>query len=1438
MQVPASKRRGRPTKQEQAARAIGKITKHAEDSIKARLRNSGETGVKSREFIIDSSNKESIQAMDNVAKESWADESWDFRIAVVHGANNHIDRRILWGDLSRFVSGRTIFIGDFNAVKGAHERLSLVSPHRGSCTEFCTFIDDTQMLESPTEGLRFTWSGRRFLPRHVESVLDRAFFSQEFADMWDSIVTSALPRLTSDHSPLVLQCRQNVPTGRSQFRFLNMWTSHSNFMDMVLASWNQSVDALCPILRVMLKLKRMRLDLRVWNKDIFGNVDVSIARGQTDLMNLQNRISETGYTEELFDAEVSCQAKLNIALTRKNSLLQQKSRATWLKDGDRNTAFFHRIAKFKKRKTQLTRLFIDGVLDVYDPTIIERHLIDHFSSLFKDDGSPLEDQLVIDAYIDSCISEAQNNMLIHIPDESEIAAAVFGMDANSAPGPDGFSGMFFQTCWSVVKDDVILALRLNVVAATHVSANQFGFISGRSIHDCIMLSSEGFNCMQRTERGMNMACKIDIRKAFDTIRWGFIMQVLRANGYHESFIRWIQIIFDSARLSIIYNGRLSGYFACTRGVRQGDPLSPILFGIAEDVLSSILSSCVSSRHLVPMGFSRALTFPTHLFYADDIIIFCKATVRNARKVQDILNYYGSISGQHCSQDKSNLFFARRVPTDRRRAIRRELGFSIGSLPMNYLGVPIFVGRPKASYFMPIFDKIVNKFARWKGRQLSMAGRLCLVQSVIQSSIVHSMMVYKWPKTLLNSLDRKCRNFVWTGSIDLKPNCSVSWGRACSPKEEGGFGVRSFTLMNQSYLMKLAWRMIKGQDWAHNILRSRYLNSFGYAKLSIANSTVWIGVKQEVNRLVDDSYSCIDRGESTYFWKDDWLGYKLVDKLKIPHYMHDFLNFSIQDYFYDEVWHFSASFVNRFPEIVADILLLPMTGDKDHRYWKHSVKGEVTAALAFSSICHRFPQVSWGKWIWEPYIPVRRSILCWRVIHGRLPTLDILIRQGMIVPNGCPICLMDGESIDHIMWQCGKVRSIWKDFLSWFDKDSLWECMDIHSFLVAAWNSSFSPQIQALWKADILTIMWRIWDCHNSAVFDSARFEPRAVLVFVKSFFKEMDGNFGALGNNNNTWSDYLITRSIGVSTRPAAPPRMVEVHWWPPVNHWIKVNTDGSALGAPGAIAAGGVFRDKWSVVRGCFHIKGGVGYAFEAELLAVITAINIAHDRNWLHLWIEADSMYVVHLLQSKSLDVPWRFMASWKSVIDRLQNFNLLVSHIYREGNRPADIMANGDRNEGWWPFAINEIKHAVATDMSTHSHVREVRRCVGFCCRAWVAVGAGSAAVCAWVVAWSSRLFGLGRALLSTAPVPAGESSATAFLRPLDSSRCVSLVGGVLWLHVFRLFVFWFRFPSASKPSNLRVMVRPESLKLLHFRFDDGLELSPPWPDRDTKCSEKLQ
>ncbi|XP_057791059.1 uncharacterized protein LOC131008183 [Salvia miltiorrhiza] len=1089
--------------------------------------------------------------------------------------------------------------------------------------------------------------------------------------------------------------------GNKFFRFLDMWALHPDFLQTVERSWVMETDIVCPIYKVMAKLKRLRHELRNWNKSTFGNVDTMLMNTQQKLLDIQMQIASDGYTEYLFDKELAAQAKINTALCRKNSLLQQKSRISWLKDGDRNTNFFHAMLKYRKKPHIISHLEVNGE-QVFDQTQIGNHIVNFFSTLFTADNQGLEDIVAVEAVIDTFVSDLQNNLLVRLPDEEEITAAVFTMDSYSSPGPDGFSGKFCQSCWQIIKSDIweavqaffrhsylpqgcnsntlvlipkkdvvrsvadlrpivlsnflfkiiskVLASRLNQVAPSFVSPQQFGFISGRSIHDCIILGSEGFNYMRRTGKGQNMACKIDIKKAFGTLNWSFLLNVLRVAGFHSIFIRWIEVILHSARISILYNGQLHGYFGCSRGVRQGDPLSPILFGIAEDVLSILFSNCVNSDHLVPMPWSRRKSFTTHLFYADDILVFFQATISNAHTLWKILDFYGNISVQIVSQEKSHIFFTDKVPSSTKRSIEGILKFEPGRIPFNYLGVPIFQGRARASHLRAIHDKILNKFARWKGLHLSMAGRLCLIQSVIQSSLTHSMMIYKWPRSLLTKLDTCCRNFLWTGNIKKIASCPVSWARVCAPKYEGGLGLRSFKLLNKCFLMKMAWTLIQGRDFGFDTIRDRYLDHFCRKKKWIAPSSIWLGLKEEIDDLIGNTYTHIGDGSSTSFWHDDWLGYNLASRCNIPSFMAPFCQQSVADYFHDGLWHFTQAFINTFPEVVCDILLLPLGEEKDVCFWKPSLHGNVTAALAFKN-------------------------------HS-------------------------AETLDHPFWSCNRVRVVWTSFLDWFQYQQGLDALGIYNFLAEAWNYKLSSLTTSFWKAGIITLLWAIWMQRNRCIYDNQRFEASRILHTIKVAFYDMDNNFRKLGHMDNNWKDYLILRHIGVRSRPSPPSEYVNVYWSTPSPPWMKVNTDGSAAGAPGLIAAGGVFRDSWNVVRGCFHYKGGVGFAFEAELLAVISAIQIAHARGWHDLWIEADSTYVVNLLQKHSSDVPWRFAAVWNSILKCMPSFRLQVTHIFREGNAATDIMANQHRMEGWWPHEIGDISITVRKDMDSCSHVRMVK------------------------------------------------------------------------------------------------------------------------------------
>ena len=122
-----------------------------------------------------------------------------------------------------------------------------------------------------------------------------------------------------------------------------------------------------------------------------------------------------------------------------------------------------------------------------------------------------------------------------------------------------------------------------------------------------------------------MAIKIDIKKAFDTMEWDFIFAVLLSFGFSQKFCDWIWSIFDSARLLVIINGGSHGYFSVSQGVRQGNPLSSLLFCLAEDFLSRKLSNLTYSGLFIPMYGGRHFNCPSHFTYADDVLIFGKAS---------------------------------------------------------------------------------------------------------------------------------------------------------------------------------------------------------------------------------------------------------------------------------------------------------------------------------------------------------------------------------------------------------------------------------------------------------------------------------------------------------------------------------------------------------------------------------------------------------------------------------------------------------------------------------------------------------------------------------------------------------------------------------------------------------------------------------------------
>ena len=174
-----------------------------------------------------------------------------------------------------------------------------------------------------------------------------------------------------------------------------------------------------------------------------------------------------------------------------------------------------------------------------------------------------------------------------------------------------------------------------------------------------------------------------------------------------------------------------------------------------------------------------------------------------------------------------------------------------------------------------------------------------------------------------------------------------------------------------------------------------------------------------------------------------------------------------------------------------------------------------------------------------------------------------------------------------------------------------------------------------------------------------------------------EANSFDIGSMINSQTDLLRLRALGLKGKPRKAPVIHSIQWQPPPPGWMKVNTDGCSRGQPGPSSCGGIFRNCRGFVHGCFALSLGSGFAYQAEWVGVMTAIAIAHSKGWKSLWIESDSTYVVSLIRSRSIAVPWNFRNRWLLTLHLIRQMRVVASHIYREGNQAADALAGQDLN-----------------------------------------------------------------------------------------------------------------------------------------------------------------
>ncbi|KAF7115523.1 hypothetical protein RHSIM_RhsimUnG0053200 [Rhododendron simsii] len=567
-------------------------------------------------------------------------------------------------------------VGDFNEIGSIWEKQGGGECPRSRIELFQSFLSDCALMDLEFKGPAYTWTNNQGEGFNIRERLDKALATVEWREIFPYAQVFHELMIGSDHSPIIVHCC--IPPKRVPyvFKFESMWCTSENCKNIIANAWAVNCRG-SAMFQLVQKLKNCRGALRPWSKMEFGNNVERIKALKENLALMQLH----PFSQEQYDREKQLKEELEITMLREEMYLHQRSRINWDEEGH----WFTEEAD------------INGQLKVF------------FSTLFKSTG-PRDFNDVL-SNVKRCITLDMNCRLTRNVTNEEIKEAVFQLGSLKSLGPDGFPGVFYQSYWEVVGDDLcsavkrffeggfllkelnrtnlvlipkvlapeslaqfrpislcnfnlkvitkVMANRLKGLLNGFVSVNQSAFVPGRMIQDSVIVAHEAFHFLKRKKTGKEefMAIKLDFNKAYDRVEWDFLEAIMNQMGFDKRWVKWVMECVSTVQFDVCTNGESRAKVYPQRGLRQGDPLSPYLFLLVKDVLSGLIQKELDQGNLSGLRINRLCPVLSHIFFADDALLFAKAELRECNTLKTILHQYGAASGQSINLDKSSIVFS-------------------------------------------------------------------------------------------------------------------------------------------------------------------------------------------------------------------------------------------------------------------------------------------------------------------------------------------------------------------------------------------------------------------------------------------------------------------------------------------------------------------------------------------------------------------------------------------------------------------------------------------------------------------------------------------------------------------------------------------------------------------------------------------------------------
>ncbi|GJY46578.1 RNA-directed DNA polymerase, eukaryota [Tanacetum coccineum] len=631
---------------------------------------------------------------------NWVTNGKLLLIILVYASQELTEKKLLWDYLGHVIANwkdEVIIMGDFNEVRNKNERFGSIYNVQGA-TAFNLFISNAGLEEVPLGGCSFTWCHRS---ASKMSKLDRFLMSESLLGACPNFSTITLDRYLSDHR-LILLRESTHDYGPILFRFFHYWFEVDGFEKLVNEAWYETqVDASNAMLNLMNKLKYLKKKIRAWN-------DVS-----DDIINKRTEVVKS--IQELDELQ-SMEAA-------------QKAKIKWAIEGDENSKYYHGV--LNKKRNQLS---IRGVLAagnwIENPALVKNKFLTHFKNQFE---RPNTMRPILNMDFPRQLTSIQQLDMEAEVSNDEIKRAVWDCGIDKSPGPDGFTFGFYRRFWKLIEKDVVAAVKLffqsgyipkgcnssfialipkildakmvkdfrpisligslyKIIAkilANHlvmvlgdiINEVQSAFVADRQILDGLFILNELFQWC-KSKKKQSFIFKVDFEKAYDSVRWDYLDDVLRKFGFGERWCGWIQECLRSSWGSVIVNGSPMEEFQFFKGLKQGNPLSLFIFILIMESLH------ISFQRAVNAGMFKGIVLDSsmqlsHIFYADDAVFVGQWSNSNIDTIVHVLKCFHYASGLSINMSKSKIMGIA-VTEERVEQVASRIRCDILKVPMKVL----------------------------------------------------------------------------------------------------------------------------------------------------------------------------------------------------------------------------------------------------------------------------------------------------------------------------------------------------------------------------------------------------------------------------------------------------------------------------------------------------------------------------------------------------------------------------------------------------------------------------------------------------------------------------------------------------------------------------------------------------------------------------------